>query len=327
MGRWHAKAVERARGWVSAIMDLDPKAARDLAGHFRYAESFGDLSELLDRKSLDVLHVCTPTSTHYQIAESALLAGMNLIVEKSITATAAQTRHLCDLARDRGLLICPVHQFLFQDGVLKARELLPQIGRIVHIEGTFHSAGGVGLDQELLDGIVADILPHPLSLMQFFLPAGLPNEGWTTLRPHHGEFRALGKTAGSTLSIDISMSARPTVCSFKIHGTKGTFHLDLFHGYCVIEPGKTSRTRKITHPFDSAGRRLSAAGINLGRRVLRWDPAYPGLQRLISSCYTALKNGGEPPISVEDTVAIAGLRDHFVQRAGLLKTNSKAHTK
>lgn len=65
------------------------------------------------------------------------------------------------------------------DGVFKASELLPRIGRLVHMEGTLCSAGGAGLvsagttNQTPLDEIVRDILPHPLSLMQAFLPNGL----------------------------------------------------------------------------------------------------------------------------------------------------------
>ena len=330
MGRWHAWAVKRAGGCISAVMDLDPESAKRLAKNYSGAESFSDVEEMLNRTKLNVLHVCTPPPTHYKIAELAIDAGLNLLIDKPLTPMAADTERLFTRAAGRSVLICPVHQFIFQDGVLKAKESLLRIGRIIHMDGTFCSAGGADLagveatgQSPLLNEIVADILPHPLSLMQVFLQNGLSKEDWMTVRPGHGEFRAVCETLGITLSIFISMNARPTECSFKIIGTDGTIHIDMFHGYSFIEPGKVSRSRKIIHPFDLAVRRLSAAAVNLGRRFIRWEPAYPGLKRLVSSFYKAVRMGAESPISREDTIAIARVRDLLIHSAGLVKEREK----
>jgi hypothetical protein len=65
------------------------------------------------------------------------------------------------------------------------------------------------------------------------------------------------------------------------------------------------------HPFEHSLRNLSAAGINLGRRTLRRELAYPGLQRLISEFYRAVQTGAPSPISAEEAIAIARVRDHL----------------
>ena len=239
MGYWHAKAIGRAGGRLSAVVDPDLMSARRLAAGYHGAESFSELSQVLDRIRLDVLHICTPPFAHYKIAQLAIEAGLNVMIEKPMTVTAQETEYLLDRASDRGVLICPVHQFIFLDGLLKAKELLPRIGRVVHMEGTFRSAGGAGLPFEQLDEIAADILPHPLSLMQVFLPTGLPKVNWLTVHPGYGEFLAVGEASGASLSVFISMSARPTACSFQIVGTAGTIHIDLFHGFSFIETGLT----------------------------------------------------------------------------------------
>ena len=215
--------------------------------------------------------------------------------------------------------MCPVHQFVFQDGVLKAKELINRIGRVVHMEGTFCSAGGMGLSGEQLDNIMWDILPHPLSLMQAFLPGDFPPRSWVTVKPGQGEFRALAEVSDVSLSVCVSMNARPTVCAFEVVGTEGTIHLDLFHGYAFMESGKVSRGRKMLHPFALALRRLGAATINLSRRALRREPAYPGLQRLVASFYKAVRNGTESPISSEDTIEIANVRDALMLGASLAR--------
>ena len=207
MGRWHVEAIKRSGGRLVAVTDVDFGAAKRLAAGHAGAYSFSNLNEMLGQDSLDVLHICTPASTHNSIAERAIDAGLNLIIEKPITPTVRDTERLFDRAFERGVLICPVHQFMFQDGVLNARELLPQIGELVHIEGTFCSAGGAKMTREQLDMVVADILPHPLSLMQMFLPLGLP-EDWVVVRPRYGELRAICQASNASLSIFISLSGQ-----------------------------------------------------------------------------------------------------------------------
>lgn len=307
MGRWHAVAAERAGGRVVAIVDTDADAAQRLAKNYVDAQTAAEVGDV------QVVHICTPLATHVELAERAIEAGRHLLIEKPLAPTATETERLLRRASERGVLLCPVHQFAFQDGVLAAREWLPRLGRLVHIESTFYSAGGEGCDGEQLDAIVADILPHPLSLMQMFLPGGLTENNWTSLRPGQGELRALGEINGVSLSIFISMNARPTVANFQITGTNATICLDLFHGYAWMESGRVSRARKIVHPFERAIKSFSAAAINLGRRTMRGETAYPGLQRLVRCFYQAVRQQLQPPISREATLAVARARDRLIR--------------
>lgn len=301
MGRWHAVAAERAGGRVVAIVDTDADAAQRLAKNYVGAQTAADVGDI------QVVHICTPLATHVALAERAIDAGRHVLIEKPLAPTATETERLLRRATERGMLLCPVHQFAFQDGVLQARQELGRIGRIVHLEGRFCSAGGGS------DAIVADILPHPLSLMQMFLPGGLIDKDWVVMRPGVGEFRALSEMAGVTLSIFISMNARPTEARFRILGTEGAIHLDLFHGYGVRESGSVSRVRKIVLPFERALAGFSAAAFNLGRRALRGETAYPGLQRLIGNFYEAVQQKLPSPITGGDALAIARVRDRLIQ--------------
>ncbi len=317
MGRWHADAAHKCGGRVTAIMDPDLDRAARLSSRYPNARGFSNVETMLGEVDLNVLHICSPGPTHNMLASLAIDARLHLLIEKPITQTAEEAAQLLKRGANRGLLVCPVHQFIFQDGVLKAKTLLPRIGRLVHIDATICSAGGAGLTSERLDLIVSDVLPHPLSLMQVFLSRDLSAERWLTIRPADGELRVSGDVAGVTFSFFISMNARPTTNSFRLVGTEGTIHLDLFHGYAFMEPGQVSRNRKIIHPFEFSLRNLSAAAINLGQRAIRREPAYPGLRRLVSSFYDALQTSSQCPIPPEDTILIAEIRDHLIRTAGL----------
>ena len=317
MGRWHADALEKAGGDVLGVVDSDICRTDSFAANFPNVHRERELIKLLAARNLDVLHVCSPTPSHVQIAETALKEGIHLLIEKPIAQTSDETVKLYDLASRHGALLCPVHQFVFQEGTVKAKKLLPRIGDLVHLEARICSAGGIRLNTEWLDETAADILPHPLSLIQNFLGSDFSDIDWSVLRPSHGELRVHGQIGEKSLAIFISMNSRPTTNSFHLVGTGGTIHLDLFHGFSIYEPGKTSRTRKILHPFDLAFRNVSAAAFNLGRRTLRREPAYPGLRQLIQKFYSAVKGGTESPITSAEAIAVAEIRDLLMDRAGI----------
>ncbi|MEP6703311.1 MAG: Gfo/Idh/MocA family oxidoreductase [Acidobacteriota bacterium] len=314
MGRWHAHAIERVGGCVVGIADRDLARALSLAARHRGATAFSAAEQMLAEQELDVLHICSPTETHESIAAAALRRGIHVLVEKPIAATARETGALYGLAEEHGALLCPVHQFAFQDGVARARKQLLKIGRLVHIEANIRSAGARGFDESQIDLIAADILPHPLSMISTFLVSGISSVKWDIKRPADGELRVLGQAEDTSVSIFISMNSRPTENSFHLVGTDGTIHIDLFHGFSSFQPGAVSRTRKILRPFDLALRSFAAAGINLARRSVQREPAYPGLRSLIGEFYGSIRSVADAPITPANAIAIARTRDLLIAR-------------
>ncbi|MFN2508024.1 MAG: Gfo/Idh/MocA family protein [Chthoniobacterales bacterium] len=302
MGKWHAHALQRAGGTLVGVCDLDPGKARELAGDARV---HSDLDELLRETRIDVLHVCTPLHSHFELASAALERGIHVLVEKPMTPAASETERLFELAAQRQVLVCPVHQFLFQDGVEQARARVREIGELRHFEATFCSAGGQRSRADELDEVVAEILPHPLSLMQVFAPGSLREEGWFVSRAAPGEYRAVVNSRGICFSILISMNSRPTTAALRLLGTAGTIQIDFFHGFSVIEPGLVSRARKILHPFDLSARIFASAGANLAKRAATAESAYPGLRTLIERFYAAISTCSASPIRREEAVEVA----------------------
>jgi predicted dehydrogenase len=308
MGRWHAKNIARAGGEVAAVCDVDERNARSLARSHR-ARVYAQIADALDPDKIDIVHVCTPLSDHFESAAAALSRGIHVLIEKPMATDRQHTERLYELAAEHRALLCPVHQFPFQAGVQRAVAEFDKIGLVRHFEATFCSAGGMGKSEGELEAIVAEILPHPLSLMKLFAPESLSRKDWVVARPARGEFRAILTAQEVSFSILVSMNSRPTKATLQLLGTQGTINVDLFHGFCLVEHGQVSRWRKIVHPFDLSARTLVAAGGNLAKRALNRELAYPGLQCLIERFYTAVSKGLEPPIRREETIEIAAGRD------------------
>jgi len=101
-------------------------------------ETYSGYEEMIERSKLDCLIVATPTSTHFPLARQALEKGMHLFVEKPLTLTAAQSRELSELARQRGR----VNQVGFHNRFIgtfrEARSLLRNgvLGTVTNIHGS-----------------------------------------------------------------------------------------------------------------------------------------------------------------------------------------------
>jgi predicted dehydrogenase len=243
------------------------------------------------------------------IAQAAIDAGTHVLVEKPLAPDAAATTRLHALAAHRGVLLCPVHQFLFQQGVLYAADALARLGAIRHFDLVACSAGADGCGDDEREEIARDILPHGLALVRRLLAVSLANVNWKVEQGPPGEIRAMGAAAGASVMLMVSMRSRPTENSLTVRCERGTVRANLFHGYSTIERGAPSRLDKVGRPFLGSGQALSAAMGNLARRAVRGEPAYPGLRELVRRFHLACASGGPSPISVEESVDVALARD------------------
>lgn len=312
MGRWHADAAARAGARVVAVVDPDLARARALAARHRRAVVADDLGAAVRLAAPALVHVCTPLATHQSLASQAVTLGLHAVVEKPLAPDAQVTRLLLDQAVAQGVVLVPTHQFLFQAGVLRALAALPRIGPLRHVETVACTAGANGGTPEERDALVAEILPHPLALLGRLLPGPVAAVTWHLERAAPGEVRATGRSGDVAVSILVSTAGRPTRNSLHLLGERGSAHVDLFHGFAVIETGYGARMGKIARPFALASRTLLAATTNLAGRMASREPAYPGLRELIRRVYRGIETGGAPPVSAAETLDVAVARDAIV---------------
>ena len=313
MGRWHADAIRRLGGRVSLIIDPND-VAREALGR-RHPEA--KLAHALDagdvRRDALVAHVCTPVATHPDLITALLEAGVHVLAEKPLTERAESTSPLVALAERRGVLLCPVHQFLFQDGVRQVMRWLPELGAVRRIEFSAVSAGAVGTDAVSLDALIAEILPHPLSLLTGIFHVPVATTDWQVAHPTAGEFRALAAVGGAIIDVAISAHGRPTENTLRVVADGGSARADLFHGYAVRHGPTVSRRAKVAHPFVLSAKNLHGASLNLMRRAARRESAYPGLGSLSRAFYDAVANGRTSPIPSSQVIDVAMARDRLVE--------------
>ncbi|HXV86588.1 MAG TPA: Gfo/Idh/MocA family oxidoreductase [Gemmatimonadales bacterium] len=107
-GAWaraaHLPGYQRdARCSVVAIADPQPELARQAAAEFAIPAVAGDHRALLDRADIDLIDVCTPSHTHFDLAMAALEAGKHVLCEKPVAYDYRDTLKAAALARGRRL--------------------------------------------------------------------------------------------------------------------------------------------------------------------------------------------------------------------------------
>ncbi len=101
----HMPSLAKQKGVkMVAFCDILPerakKAAKDFGG--KDAEVYEDYRKLLKDKDIDVVHVCTPNSSHSEITVAALDAGKHVMCEKPMAKTSAEAKDMISAAKRSG---------------------------------------------------------------------------------------------------------------------------------------------------------------------------------------------------------------------------------
>lgn len=103
IGRVHIETVRRL-GFVDVIALADKVAAKEAAESLNVPNYFTDFKQMIDTMNLDMLHICTPNNTHYEIAMYALEHGVHIICEKPMCTSIEEAEKLVAAAKKTGLI-------------------------------------------------------------------------------------------------------------------------------------------------------------------------------------------------------------------------------
>jgi scyllo-inositol 2-dehydrogenase (NADP+) len=93
---------------LAVVVTADPARRAGVLARYPDSDLAGDVEDLLLRlDDIDLVVVSTPNATHQPIAEAVLWRRRPVVVDKPVTASAAGTRHLAELAASVGTTIIP----------------------------------------------------------------------------------------------------------------------------------------------------------------------------------------------------------------------------
>jgi predicted dehydrogenase len=114
-GRYHAeKYAASDKATLVGVADVDRARAEDVGGRLN-TPATTDYRELFDR--VRCVSIAVPTRLHYEVARDFLCAGIDVLVEKPMTATLEEGRRLVALVREKGRLLQVGHLERFNPAI------------------------------------------------------------------------------------------------------------------------------------------------------------------------------------------------------------------
>lgn len=119
--RFIAALREAGIGKIIALSSRTLEKAKEKAALWDIPTAYGSHKELLENSNINIVYISTVNAQHYPWAKAALKHGKHVICEKPCTTTAAETRELFALAREKGLFLMEAEKMLFLPAVLEVK--------------------------------------------------------------------------------------------------------------------------------------------------------------------------------------------------------------
>jgi UDP-2-acetamido-3-amino-2,3-dideoxy-glucuronate N-acetyltransferase len=173
-------------------------AAQKLAPLVPFA---GDFAELITDPEINVVAIATPSSTHFELAEKALLAGKHVFVEKPMAISVKDGERLVKTAEQCKKILMVGHILSYHPAVTKLKQLVDQgeLGNIHYINSHRLNFGKFRREENILWSFA----PHDISTILMLL-----DEQPEKVRSFGGEYLQKGIYDFTLTTLDFGSGAK-----------------------------------------------------------------------------------------------------------------------
>jgi scyllo-inositol 2-dehydrogenase (NADP+) len=297
---------------LAAIVTRDPARRAQAAREYPGVALVDDATALLARRDVDLVVVATPNRTHVPLALATLEAGMPVVVDKPLAATAAEARLLREEARRRGAWLTVFQNRRWDGDFLTIRRLLAEgaLGAPLRLESRFERWRPTPKpgwrergDPAEGGGILLDLGSHLVDqALVLFGAAARVSAEIDRRRPgvevEDDVFVAIEHASGVRSHIHLSAVAAQPAPRFRLLGSVAGY---VKHGLDVQEEALRAGAR----PGDGWGEepesRWGRLGVGEETRAVRTEPG--DYRRFYADVATSLREGAAPPVDPAESIA------------------------
>jgi predicted dehydrogenase len=172
-GRWGPNLIRNfhthPETQVVAVADRIESRQKLIQEKYPEIQVSGLEDNVLNNPNVDAVVICTPTNTHFELAQKALQNKKHVFVEKPLAQTTKECNALVELAEKVGKTLFVGHIFVYNAGIQAVRRYIKsgELGKINYIHATRTNLGPVRNDVNAL----WDLAPHDLSIFNYWLDA------------------------------------------------------------------------------------------------------------------------------------------------------------
>ena len=136
VGRFFDLPVEPVMKVICGRDDAAVKSAADKYGWLEHSTSW---QQVVERKDIDVIDICTPGNLHMPIAVAAAEAKKAVFCEKPLANTLAEAERMLEAARSSSCIHMLCHNYRRAPAVMLAKHLIDEgrIGQLYHYRGSY----------------------------------------------------------------------------------------------------------------------------------------------------------------------------------------------
>ncbi len=148
-----------------AICDIDNQRAEFIAKRFGFEKTYTDYNEMFRKEKLDGVIVCINAAVHPKVVNDAMMAGLDVFVEKPVSITPEETRDLWCKSQELGRVVMVDHQKRGAIAYRKAMDIVSQkeFGEVMMIEAKAH-----GYSYETLLTCLLEWHSHAVDILRAF---------------------------------------------------------------------------------------------------------------------------------------------------------------
>jgi predicted dehydrogenase/nucleoside-diphosphate-sugar epimerase len=318
MARHHLTVVTRQNAVVVGVCDRATNQAREFVATAP-TPIYSSLDAMLAEARPDIVHICTPPNSHFDVAHAALDAGAHIYVEKPFALTMSDARTLLDLAGARGRSVCAGHQLLRDRGFEALTARAAELGTVLQADSHFaFKPAQMRADRAsatALADLAVDILPHPLYTLVDVLERVSPTPHTIELEWAHAgpaDVQAILRAGDVIGRLSVTLQGRPVASSLTLIGTKGSLACDFVRSNLIGagNPG-TAALEKVLNPMVEGAQMATGTAASVARRISS-GIAYPGLAELIGEFYASVAAHRPSPVSPDHLLRVTDLFERLV---------------
>jgi predicted dehydrogenase len=219
---------------IVGVADVRPEAAKATAEGLG-ARSFTSHEAMSQALDLDGVIICTPPSSHPEIAIHFLQQGVSVLCEKPLAIDSASARLMLEAAERAGATLMMASKFRYVEDVIHAKSILASgvLGEITLFENAFTSRVDMShrwnSDPKLSGGgVLIDNGTHSVDLMRYFVGPLAELQVWEGRRSQglavDETVRVFVRNASGVMgTIDLSWTINKELGHyFNIYGSQGT---------------------------------------------------------------------------------------------------------
>ena len=169
----HAEAIAACENAsLSGLWSIDHSQSEEKASRFG-CRRFDSAEALVNASEVDAVFVLTNLETHHRYAKLALAAGKHVLIEKPVAENVEQIHDLRDIATREKLICMPGHNYIYEPGMSRGRELLQsgKLGTLVSVYVLYNIAHPEEVAARY-PGVIRQIMTHHAYILLYL--AGAP---------------------------------------------------------------------------------------------------------------------------------------------------------